>query len=41
MISREIPAMENKAVRLAAARESVAGTPTDFGLERKGKLSQI
>lgn len=40
MISREIPAMENKALRLAAARESVTGAPIDFGLERKGKLSQ-
>ena len=41
MSSRESPAMENKARRLAAARESIAGAATDFGLERKGKLSQI
>jgi hypothetical protein len=38
MISREIPALESKEMRLAAARESVTGSPTDFGLERKGML---
>lgn len=38
MISREIPALENKGLRLAAARESLSGSPTNFGLEMKGKL---
>ncbi len=39
MISREIPALENKALRLAAARESLSGSSTDYGLEMKGKFS--
>ncbi|CAF1197861.1 unnamed protein product [Rotaria sordida] len=33
LISREIPALENKALRLAAARESSAGSSVDYGLE--------
>lgn len=36
MISREIPAIENKGLRLAAARESVSGGSVDYGLEMKG-----
>jgi len=39
MISREIPAFENKALRLAAARDSLSGSSTDHGLEMKGKFS--
>ncbi|CAF4073398.1 unnamed protein product, partial [Rotaria sordida] len=35
LISREIPAFENKALRLAAARESFAGSSVDYGLEMK------
>ncbi len=38
MISREIPALENKALRLAAARESASGLSSDHGLEMKGKI---
>jgi len=38
MISREIPALENKALRLAAARESTSGLSSDYGLEMKGKI---
>jgi hypothetical protein len=40
MISRELPALDNKALRLAAARESVTGSSNDYGLEMKGKFSQ-
>ena len=39
MISREIPALENRALRLAAARESITGTSVDYGLEMKGKFT--
>ncbi len=39
MISREILASENKALRLAAARESTSGSSMDRGLEMKGKFS--
>ncbi|CAF1287745.1 unnamed protein product [Rotaria sordida] len=35
LISREIPALENKALRLAAARESSARSSVDYGLEMK------
>ncbi|CAF2355156.1 unnamed protein product [Rotaria sp. Silwood2] len=35
LICREIPALENKALRLAAARESSAGSSVDYGLEMK------
>ena len=38
MISREIPALENKALRLAAAREGVTGSSVDYGLEMKSKF---
>lgn len=38
MISREIPAQEDDAFRLAAARDQEHGSKSDFGLERKGKL---
>ena len=38
MISREILASENKALRLAAARESMSGASMDRGLEMKGKF---
>lgn len=38
MISREIPALENKGLRLATARESIGSSSSkDFGLEMKGK----
>lgn len=37
MISREIPALENKALRLATARESASGSSLDYALEMKGK----
>ncbi|CAF4587849.1 unnamed protein product [Rotaria sp. Silwood1] len=35
LICREIPALENKALRLAAARRGSAGSSVDFGLEMK------
>jgi hypothetical protein len=38
MISREILALENKALRLAAARESVSGSSKDYGLEMKSEF---
>jgi hypothetical protein len=38
MISREIPALESKGLRLAAARESISSS--NYGLEMKGELSQ-
>lgn len=41
MISREIPALENKALRLANARESVSGSSMDYNLEMKGKVNEI
>jgi len=41
MISREIPALENKALRLASARESVSGSSMDYNLEMKGKVNEI
>ena len=38
MISREIPASDNKAFALAAARESESGSPVNYGLEMKSKF---
>jgi hypothetical protein len=38
MISREIPALENKALRLAAARESASGSSQNYGLEMKSEF---
>jgi hypothetical protein len=40
MISREIPTLENKALRLAAARERTSGSSGGYGLEMKGKIFQ-
>lgn len=37
MISREILALENKALRLATARGSASGSALDYALEMKGK----
>jgi hypothetical protein len=39
VICREIPAMENKALRLASAREGVTGSANAYGLKMKGKFS--
>ncbi len=39
MISREILASENKALRLAAARESMSTSSINRHLEMKGKFS--
>ncbi len=38
MISREIPALESKGMRLATAREGASGAPLDYGLEMKRKF---
>ena len=38
LICREIIAMDNKALRLAAARESASGSSIDYGLEMKSKF---
>jgi len=40
MISREIPALDNKALRLAATRESTSKSSSDYALETKRKFSQ-
>ncbi|CAF5003870.1 unnamed protein product, partial [Rotaria socialis] len=37
VICREIPAMDNKALRLATARGSASGSSMDYGLEMKSK----
>lgn len=39
MISRELPALESNAFRLATAREGTSGAPLDYGLEMKGKFN--
>lgn len=41
MISRELPALESNAFRLATAREGTSGAPLDYGLEMKGKFNWI